>query len=294
MTEYIASKLKNDIVITKLFSVHYFEFSKDYKFSGEKHDFWEFVYIDKGEATIIADKNELKLKQGDIIFHKPNEWHNIYSNGVIAPNIAIASFECKSEAMKFFENKILQAGQEQKRLISKIISEYTNAFSTPLDNPFTNRMYRKKTPLIGSEQLIKQYLSELLILFLRDNYDPRQFSSIKLNHSNSVLNTITNYMLDNIDKNITIEDLVKYTGISKTVLANVFKTHLNSGVIEYFITLKTEVAKKYLREENYNISQISEKLGYSGIHYFSRQFKKVTGMSPTQYAKSIKSLNMEI
>ena len=51
-----------------------------------------------------------------------------------------------------------------------------------------------------------------------------------------------------------------------------------------------QLAKKYLREDNYNISQISEILGYSGIHYFSRQFKKVTGMSPTEYSISIKAM----
>ena len=60
--------------------------------------------------------------------------------------------------------------------------------------------------------------------------------------------------------------------------------------MEYFINLKIDLAKKYLREDNYNISQISEILGYSGIHYFSRQFKKATGMSPTEYSTSIKAM----
>ena len=54
--------------------------------------------------------------------------------------------------------------------------------------------------------------------------------------------------------------------------------------------MKIELAKRYLRDENHNITQIAEMLGYSGIHYFSRQFKKVTDMTPTEYLVSIKSL----
>lgn len=69
---YTGSKLNIDILITKLYTVHYFEYSKDYKFIGEAHDFWELVYVDKGDITAIAGDDEIALRQGDIIFHKPN------------------------------------------------------------------------------------------------------------------------------------------------------------------------------------------------------------------------------
>lgn len=54
--------------------------------------------------------------------------------------------------------------------------------------------------------------------------------------------------------------------------------------------MKIDYAKKYIRENDYNMSQIADILGYESIHYFSRQFKKVTGMSPTEYSKSIKAI----
>ena len=62
------------------------------------------------------------------------------------------------------------------------------------------------------------------------------------------------------------------------------------GAIAYLIRMKIEVAKKYLREANYNITQIAEMLGYANIHYFSRQFKKTIGMTPTEYAISIRAM----
>lgn len=294
MSQYIGSTLKNDVVIGKLYSVHYFEYSKSYRFTGESHDFWEFVYVDKGEITAFADNDEFVLKQGDIIFHKPGEWHNIQSNGVVAPNVAIVSFECKSRAMEFFEGKILKVGQNQKSIISKIISEYTNAFSTPFNDPYTNRLERKQNQPIGSEQLLRMYISELLISFLRNTLPEHQYSMISINHSASMVNLLINYMQDNLQSGVSVDQLVKFSGINRTGINNLFKQNFGMGAIDYFIKMKIDAAKKYLRENNFNVTQISEILGYANVHYFSRQFKKVTGMSPIEYSTSIKAMNHKL
>ena len=290
MANYIGSKFKTDITIDKVYSVHYFEYPKNYKFTGESHNFWEFVYADKSDITVYADTEVYTLKQGNIIFHKPNEWHNVYANSEAATNVAIISFSCNSPAMSFFENKILTVGQEQKTILSKFFSEYTSAFSTPLGDPYTTKLIRKPCQPFGAEQLICQYLAEFLISFLRHDPPAMQRSLLNINHENSLLNMLLNYMLDHITETITISDLVKFSGSNKTTIATVFKNNFNMSVMEYFINLKIDLAKSYLRESNYNVSQISELLGYSGIHYFSRQFKKVTGMSPTEYTISIKSM----
>ena len=97
-------------------------------------------------------------------------------------------------------------------------------------------------------------------------------------------------MVDHIAENISIDEIVRYSGSNKTTIARVFRNSFDMSIMEYFINMKVDTAKKYIREDNYNISQISDLLGYSGIHYFSRQFKKVTGMSPTEYAASIQAM----
>ena len=55
------------IEIEKILTLYYFEFSKDYRYTGEKHDFWEFVYVDKGKLEVSADQEGYELKEGDII-----------------------------------------------------------------------------------------------------------------------------------------------------------------------------------------------------------------------------------
>ena len=290
MENYIGTRLKTDITIGKLFSVHYFEYPTNFKFEGESHNFWEVVYVDKGDIYATADNKTFPVSQGNAVFHKPNEWHALQTSSECATNVVIFSFESSSPAMNFFKEKILSVGQEQKIIFSKIISEYTNAFQTYSNTPYTKKLHRKKSPVIGAEQLIKQYIAELLISFIRYNQPSLQRSQLSINRESSLCNMIVNYMLDNIYKNITIDDIVRYSGSNKTTIAKVFRNNFDMSIMEYFINMKIDTAKKYLREDNYNISQISDLLGYSGIHYFSRQFKKITGMSPTEYAASIQAM----
>ena len=92
--------------VEKLVTVFYMEFSKDFHYEGERHDFWEMVYIDKGEMLCTAEDHQFTLKSGELTFHKPNEFHNLSGNRDVAPNVSILTFECRSRAMKHFEGKI--------------------------------------------------------------------------------------------------------------------------------------------------------------------------------------------
>ncbi len=280
---------KKELKIEKLHAVHYLKYSKNLCLPSESHNFWEFIYVDKGRLTVTADRSESVINQGNARFHKPNEWHNLRAEEDPEPNVAIISFECDSELMSFFNNRTLKVGQEQKLLLSKIISEYTNAFSTPLDDMFSDSLERKPTAMLCSEQLLVQYLCEFLILFLRQESPAVSHKPVSLSKPNSTLNIIENFMLDNLTTSITIDQLMKCSGLNRMSLNRLFKSNYGLSPMQYFINLKIEMAKKYLREDNYNISQISELLGYSSIHYFSLQFKKTTGMAPSEYSASIKS-----
>ncbi|MBC1397657.1 cupin domain-containing protein [Listeria fleischmannii] len=111
--------MKRLLNVQSIVTVYYFEFSKNYLFAGEQHDFWEMVYVDKGELEVSAGKEGYELKEGDIIFHKPNEFHNLWANGVSAPNVLVVSFVCSSEGMRFFENKIMRLQQVKESFWQK-------------------------------------------------------------------------------------------------------------------------------------------------------------------------------
>ena len=75
MPNYKSITLREDLHIRKIYSIHYFEYMKDYVFDGESHDFWEFVFVDSGNLFVTAGDKEVLLASNEMIFHKPNEFH---------------------------------------------------------------------------------------------------------------------------------------------------------------------------------------------------------------------------
>ena len=71
---YESIPLIPEIDVDRIYTIHYFEYQKDFRFSGESHDFWEFLCVDKGEVEVAAGSAAHILKQNDIIFHEPNEF----------------------------------------------------------------------------------------------------------------------------------------------------------------------------------------------------------------------------
>ena len=61
----------------------------NFSFSGESHNFWEFVCVDKGEVGVSHGENYTILKKNDLIFHKPNEFHDVKATWGIAPNLVL-------------------------------------------------------------------------------------------------------------------------------------------------------------------------------------------------------------
>ena len=289
--EYQFTKLKEHIVVNNIVTVHYFEYGKNYHFYGESHDFWEFVYVDKGKMLIQAEDKWLKMEAGQIIFHKPNEFHNVKADGIIAPNTVIVAFECKSRAMKFFKNKVLNVNDEQRHILAGVVREATKSFSSPLGDPFLKKLDRYfEEQLFASEQMLKLYLEQFLISLYRTNHvnKVKKTSIIKENMENDIVAEIKSYLNDNIKNKITLDDVAKFANMSKTNLKETFKKRTGMGVIAYFRNLKIEYSKTLIREDSYNFTQIAEILGYDSIHYFSRQFKNITKMTPGEYARSVK------
>lgn len=291
--DYVKTRLKEELTIKKIVTIHYFEYARNYAFEGEKHDFWEFLYVDKGEVEVMAEDLVYKLKQGDIIFHKPNEFHNVWANGKIAPNLIVISFECKSPAINFFSNKILKIGDYEKNLMALILREAREAYLSPLDTPSLKKLEKNPNRPFGCEQLIRIYLEQMLIHMIRkgdslDNDKCKISSSVKERSDADMIEQIKNYLEENIYKSINFDDVCKFSGQSRTNLKVLFKKMTGTSVMEYFRNLKIEEAKKLIREGEYNFTQISNKLNYSSIHYFSRHFKKATGMTPSEYACSVK------
>ena len=273
--------LTEELHITQIITIHYFEYTNTYHFHGESHDFWEFLCVDKGEVTVTAGEKKLILQQGQIIFHEPNEFHNVQANGKIAPNLVVISFSCDSSCMKQFRNLITTISETEKTFLAQIIREARHCIATPLDNPFTKKMERRTDSPFASEQMIQLYLELLLLSMLRrlnrkEKPDPSEKSTRKENDT-ILYQRILLYMKDHLRSQLTLDQICQANLVGKSQLQKLFQKEQHCGVIHYFSYLKIEEAKQMIRQEQANFTEISYALGYTSIHYFSRQFKTLPG-----------------
>ena len=295
---YKSVSLQDVISIHEIYSIHYFEYMCDFSFPGESHDFWEFLCVDKGEVNVLAGEKFHALKKGDIIFHKPNEFHDVNSNGLIAPNLVVMSFSCDSPVMSFFEEKVLQISEPERLLLAQIIQEAKYVFEGRMDDPYQEELLRSEKPRFAGEQLIRLYLEQLLIQLIRrymarpdQPINPAIVKSIKQKADGELFTQIQEYMELHICESLTIEQLCRSNSVGRSQLQKLFRTRSGYGAIEYFSRMTVDLAKQMIRENHYNFTQIADALGFSSIHYFSRQFKRITGMTPSEYASSIKALS---
>ena len=290
--KYTPKLMKNSIVVNEVYSLHYFKYCKRFDIEGESHDFWEFVYIDAGEVNAVGEDKTYHLKQGEAIFHKPGEFHNIYTEDRFANSIVI-SFSSKSKPMKFFENKILTFSDYERSLLARIIEEASVAYPDTLNKVFAYSLGENKSNLIGSDQVIRQNL-ELLLLSLVRRSDVSQRkaygvgdNSKRSEQQNKIVDEIKNFISSHLYTDFTLADLSRELFFSKTYLKEVFKKHTGTSINQYRIELKLEEAKRLISQKKYSFTEIAYRLGFTSVHYFSRVFKAHTGINPTEYGRLV-------
>ncbi len=280
------------INVEKLITVFYMEFSKNFAYDGERHDFWEMVYIDRGEVICTAEKRKFVLKGGELTFHKPNEFHAIRAGENTAPNVSIITFECKSRAMRYFEGKIFRLSQEEKALVSMLFREGISAY-TLVDprNPLLQQMQKLENAPFGSSQMTKNLLEIFLISLHRNTDVLAKRSRYHYKVDGVDIPFPVKELLDLLERNVygslSVKEIAQQLGKSESTVKNLFALYREGGIMRYYNYLKIEEAKKLIREGNCNFGQIAALLQFDTPQYFSICFKRYVHMSPQEYKKSI-------
>ena len=284
---YVKTQIKNLINITKLVTIHYYEFDKNFHFDGESHNFWDMVYVDKGKVLIKRNKEELIVNQGELIFHKPNEFHAIKAYQS-EPSFFVVSFSCNSPSMVYLENFHTKLDKTLQPYISAIIKESENTFVIPKNDTTLKILTLKENSVIGGQQLIKSYLEQLLILLIREiNKIGSNVFPNKESMENHLAFSIKEYLEQNVENQLKITDVCKKLGYSKSYLSKIFHEQTGYTIANYSNYLKIKQAKKLIRENNLNFAQISDKLSFDNPQYFSRVFKRFEKISPTEFKNTL-------
>ena len=282
-------KISNLLNIGKIVTIHYQALEKNYSFPEETHDFWEINYADKGDVLVGVDGKMLELKQGEILFIKPNQPHFVES-GDQEPNLFIVSFLCRSPSMNFFCDKKYAVPEKYRYLLQNIMAEATETFNLPDFDPHLNELKLKENPNLGGEQVLKNALETLLIYLLRHAQNKQlneEFFVSKIADSTELQDEIVRILRSKIYGKFHLEDLRNELHYGMTQLCTFFRKKTGMTIYQTYLRLKTDEAKRLIRK-NVPFLTIADMLCFDSISTFTFVFKKHVGMTPSEYRNSIK------
>lgn len=285
---YIRHAISSLINVHKIVTIHYADFDKDFDYEGESHDFWELLYVERGEVNLKTKTKQLLLREGEIIFHKPNEFHRHYCNGKTSPRLFIVTFVCRSSAMAVFRGMHTRLPASALPILNHIIGEAKATFLLPEYDPHMKELKTAENSPPGGQQMIKLNLEMLLIMLLRES--ERAVFTSKDAWERRLTNEITKYLSEHPDEAVSLENICRETHYSKTLLCSTFKRVMGMGIIEYHSRMRVERAKELMLSCGYSVSEASEKSGFENQYYFSRVFKRWEGKSPREFLKDNRKL----
>ena len=265
------SNISSSLDISEIYTKFYQEKGTNYNFSGEKHSYWELTYVDKGELLTTIDGVSYHLKQGDLIFYAPMQFHTQSTFEKISRSYLTINFKMNFNHADLLCNKIFSLKRDSYFIVTKLIEELSN------DNLYSN-------------DLSLCYLKQLIIQMLRlDNsyFHSKPTTHMQQTYENELLNDILLYIDNNIYEKISVSTLCDHFCISTSMLHSLFRKNMNNTAKNYINELKLSKSKELIRNSTHTLSEISEMLGFSSIHYFSKKFKSYFNISPTEYSKSI-------
>ena len=290
MKKLIFHRYKMDrlLSVRQLTSVHYLADCVNYDTPRHSHSAWEFVYCDRGRATVWDDARRIELGPGEIAFHQGGIPHRVHV-GMHPATLFVMSFTCTNECMKLFSRKRLRVNEEQRQIISLMIGELKDAFELNDGQLQLDEFHPSPSAPAGAEQLVCGHLEWLLISMIRSGLDEPADDSVSSEQleealENRIMRELKGYVEDHLGEPITIEDLARHVHYSRTYITVRFKAATGMSIMDYVERRRMDRARELLLEGDRTVTQIAESLGYSSLQYFSRRFSRAVGCAPSRYA----------
>ncbi len=238
------------------------------------HEEIELLYFTEGEGAVSCNLREYSVKAGDIVFFNGKDLHT----GCLFGDDTV--YYCIHIDTDFFHNLIgdeyivfnnIISDRECADLLDKIVDEAANCGIESL-------IALKKMMYEFFEMAVRSHKCSILC---KEDY-VKSFKRL------DTFNSTIEYIDRHFDEELNVTSLANQFYISPSYFSHLFKARANKSVIEYINEVRIHHAKSYLEKEDISIRDIAGLVGFSDINYFSRKFKAVTGMTPTEYKKQIK------
>ena len=247
---------------------------------GEAHDFPELIYIAKGETVGILDGDEIKKHEGQLMLIAPGSFHK--KKKPSESEGWIISFASESPLLKDLYNRLIDLDEAEKEAIASLFMLGKRCFTKRPAGTHVHGMILSEE----ADACLLEEFKKRLELFLLDLH--RHYGAVgtdALVHKVAERERVFRLLREHVCENLTVEEIAALAGISVSKLKLLFRE--KGGVVHCFIRLKIEHAKQMIQEGEMIFSEIADALGFASLHYFSRTFKTVTGVSPSQFKQII-------
>lgn len=245
-----------------------------------------YYYFDSNRS-IIFYSNDLEITQ---------KHNNNFNINFLKKDIAEAILQNDSDELRKILEQIISIFNEYKlrkeqaingciNLYYFISSFYENENSTEeVTFPYAIDVMGKLNR-IGSLQDIILWLSNFTesvcnVLDIR-----RQ--SKEITKADLMIDMVKKYIEGHVNERLTLGHVANKMGISQGYLSSIFKKQSGSNFSDYVSEIKIEKSKEYIATHKYMIYEVSDILGFDNAYYFSKVFKKVTGMTPREFEKTL-------
>ena len=263
--------IRRKLNIEKIYTMFYQEKEQGFLFSGESHSIVELTYVDQGSLHSVVDGQDILLEQGDLMLYGPNQWHMQYADIAVAPRFMTLSFDPGDFDLSELYNRKFRSPQKVIDLLQKMLREQEN-----MDDL--------------SGDFLLNLMALVLLTLKRLSHTPADTlrSTHCITNENEIIRKAQQYISSHIRNRLTVPLVAENTDVSTSYLTALFHKHLQISPGEYIRRIKLQESKLMIREGTLNFTEIAQALQYSTIHHFSRQFKEKFGITPSQYAKSIR------
>lgn len=264
--------LSRRLQVERVYTFFYHEKERGFFFRGEQHSMLELTYVDKGTIHSVAGGQDLLLEQGDMAIYGPDQWHMQYADPDCAPSYITITFDLEGDSLKSLLNRKFRTPQKAVLLLQQMLRE------------------RDREDRYTGDMLIS-LLGQLLLTVLREaegGVGTPLRTANAINSENEVVGHAQRFISDNVRQKLSVPMVAREVGVSPSYLTALFHKNLQISPGEYIRRAKLQESKLMIREGKMNFTEIAQLLQYSTVHHFSRQFKEKFGITPTEYARSIR------
>lgn len=282
--KYKGTVLTDALSVKEIFSVLRPDICRTYPGRGEAHPFPEIFYLSRGKHTLLIDKKEYSLEGGQMVIYAPDSFHEASRYRPQNAEVSVLSFDAESEILSSMYNTVITLTAGQRARLASIVEEGVGYFYyTPESTGFSGMSVRPEVDPAELWGLKKQI--ELFLIDLYRYHTAHIQKNSKSTKWDAEFQEVVSFLEEHLSDPLTLEKIAKASSMSVSKLKLLFREKAGTGPIDYLLHLRIERAGRLIREEKLNFTEISMALGFSSLHYFSRVFKRVTGMSPSEYAK---------